>query len=171
VEATQPLTLPGSARPLAGLLLLGLAGAAARPEVAVVLAALPLGLTIAAGVMSAPLLFVLHQTLGLAASPGRMLSALGEGLRAAGSLAGGLAPVVLFFALTSMRGGQAMALGLAWSGWAGLRAARGALCRVEAAAGGERTVAVAALAEAWCTLCAALGLRLAWLAWHGLPTT
>ncbi|MFH1466294.1 MAG: hypothetical protein ABIO70_18060, partial [Pseudomonadota bacterium] len=61
--------VPGLLRPLAGLVLLGIAGACARPELAVFMAVLPTGLFLAAGVMSAPLLLVLHQALGLSAPP------------------------------------------------------------------------------------------------------
>ena len=160
------LALPGLVKPLAGLVLLGLAGACARPEIAVFMAVLPTGLFLVAGVMSAPLLLVLHQALGLAASPQRMAAALAQGARAAGGLAGGLAPAVLFFSLTSMRGSQALVVALLWAGWAGLRAARRHLTLAETEAGGGRPFASAALAEAWCAVAMLLGLRLGWLAFH-----
>ncbi|MFH1469972.1 MAG: hypothetical protein ABIO70_36645, partial [Pseudomonadota bacterium] len=96
----------------------------------------------------------------------RLAAALLAGARAAGRLAGGLAPVVLFFALTSMRGSQALVLAMLWSGWAGLRAARRHLTRAEAEAGGQRAFASAALAEGWCLLAVLIGLRLGWLAFH-----
>ena len=79
----------------------------------------------------------------------------------AGRLALGLAPIVLFFALTSERWDAALAIATAWSGLTGLRVARRRLARAEPVPG-ERT-RMGLLALGWTLLTALVGLRIAYL--------
>lgn len=168
-EAERLPAAPALLRPLAGFLLLGLAGACGRGtlEAALWQAPVVLGLALLPGAMSAPLLLVLHQGCGLKASPGRLLGGVLGGFCAAGRLAAGLAPLVLFFALTSLRGTELLALSLGGSAWVGLAAARRALHAAEAEAGGSPS-RMALLGLGWSALCGSIGLRLAWDAFHWL---
>jgi hypothetical protein len=153
----------------AGFLLLGLAGAAGRgtPQAAIVLPAVILGLAVLPGLIGAPALLVLHQHQSSAASPAKLIQALTEAWMEAGRLAGGLASVVLFFALTSMLGTELLFYALALAGWLGLGAARRRLRQVEHAAGG-RPQRLGALLWAWTLLTTLIGARLTWMAIHWL---
>jgi len=149
----------------AGFLLLGLAGSAGRASVqaSLVLPLVVLGLAVLPGIIGAPALLVLHQYQGRAATPAGLLRALCEAWMEAGRLAGGLAAVVLFFALTSMMGTKLLFGALALAGWLGLSAARRRLRQVEHAAGGGRG-AFGLLLWAWTLLTALVGARLTWMA-------
>lgn len=149
----------------AGFLLLGLAGAAGRGslQAGLVLPVVILGLAVLPGIISAPALLVLHQFQGLAASPAKLLHALSEAWMEAGRVAGGLASVVLFFALTSLLGTKLLLLSLALAGWLGLAAARRRLGEVEHAAGGVAR-GLRGLLWTWTLLTTLIGARLAWMA-------
>jgi len=153
----------------AGFLLLGLAGAAGKGtlQAGLLLPLVILGLAVLPGIISAPALLVLHQFHGMAATPHRVIHALTEAWMEAGRLAGGLASVVLFFALTSMLGTELLFYGLALAGWLGLNAARRRLRQVEHAAGGNPRGA-AGLLWGWTLLTTLIGARLTWMAVHWL---
>ncbi len=153
----------------AGFLLLGLAGAAGKgaAQAALLVPPLILGLAVLPGLIATPALIVLHQHRGLAASPSKLLQALTEAWMEAGRLAGGLASVVLFFALTSMMGTELMIYGLALAGWLGLNAARRRLRDVEHAAGGN-VARFGTLLWSWTLLTTLIGARLTWIAVHWL---
>ncbi len=153
----------------AGFLLLGLAGAAGKGtlQAGLLLPAVILGLALLPGVIGAPALLVLHQHQGLAAAPAKLLHALCEAWMEAGRLAGGLAAVVLFFALTSLLGTELMFYSLALAGWLGLAAARRRLRDMEVAAGGQER-ALGGLLWAWTLLTTLIGARLTWMAIHWL---
>ncbi|MBX7084133.1 MAG: hypothetical protein K1X88_33300 [Nannocystaceae bacterium] len=57
--------------------------------------------TLGALVLTAPALLAVHQFLGLAAAPDRMVAALSRAVVAGGRVAAGLVPVALFFAIGS----------------------------------------------------------------------
>jgi hypothetical protein len=163
---------PSAARVLqagAGFLLLGLAGAAGKGtvEAAVLLPGVILGLAVLPGLIGVPALMVLHQHQRLAASPAKLLQALAEAWMESGRLAGGLASVVLFFALTSLMGTELLFYGLALAGWLGLAAARRRLREVEHAAGGNPR-SLGGLLAAWTLLTTLIGARLTWMAIHWL---
>lgn len=149
----------------AGFLLLGLAGAAGKGtvEAALLLPGVILGLAVLPGLIGVPALMVLHQHQRLAASPQKLLHALTEAWMESGRLAGGLASVVLFFALTSLMGTELLFYGLALAGWLGLGAARRRLRDMEHAAGG-RPRALGGLLWGWTLLTTLIGARLTWMA-------
>jgi len=152
-----------------GFLLLGLAGAAGKGTVTagLLLPGVILGLAVLPGIIGAPALLVLHQYHGLAAAPAKLLQALTEAWMEAGRLAGGLASVVLFFALTSLMGTELLFYGLALAGWLGLAAARRRLRDVEHAAGGNPR-GLNGLLWCWTLLTTLIGARLTWMAIHWL---
>ncbi len=153
----------------AGFLLLGLAGAVGKGtvEAALLLPGVILGLAVLPGLIGVPALMVLHQHQRLAASPAKLLHALTEAWMESGRLAGGLASVVLFFALTSLLGTELLFYGLALAGWLGLAAARRRLREVEHAAGGNPR-SLGLLLTGWTLLTTLIGARLAWMAIHWL---
>ncbi len=148
----------------AGFLLLGLAGAAGKGslQAGLLLPLVILGLAILPGIIGAPALLVLHQHKALAASPAKLLHALAEAWMESGRLAGGLASVVLFFAITSLMGTELMFYGLALAGWLGLGAARRRLRQVEHAAGGAPQ-RLQGLLWTWTLLTTLIGARLGWM--------
>lgn len=88
---------------IAAMALVAAAAALGSADVGVVLRALPALAAPALGalVLTAPALLAVHQFLGLSAAPERLVVALARAVVAAGRVALGLVPVVLFFAATS----------------------------------------------------------------------
>jgi hypothetical protein len=162
--ATPPPGFGPIAQAGAGFLLLGLAGAAGKGslQAGMLLPLVILGLAILPGIIAAPALLVLHQHKALAATPTKLLHALTEAWMESGRLAGGLASVVLFFALTSLMGTELMFYGLALAGWLGLGAARRRLRQVEYAAGGAPR-RLQGLLWTWTLLTTLIGARLGWM--------
>ncbi len=151
-----------------GFALLGLAAGVGSPELVsglktaptvVVVVTVPLVITI-------PSLVVMHQFGQLRASPEAITAAAGRGLVRAGQLAAGLAPVVLFLALTSDIWRGALLIAMAGCAAAGLETARATLVAVVRQAGPQiplERLRMGALASGWMLLCGLVGLRMATL--------
>jgi len=110
--------------------------------------------------LTAPALLVLHQYLGLEASPADLASAMGTAYVRAGNLALGLTPFLLFFSATSGLAAGLFALLLAVVGGSALIvAAKGMV-----AAHDDRTrlgvLKLRGLLLTWCGLTVLIGLRI-----------
>ena len=96
-------SVPAVLSSVAAMGLVAAAAALGSADATVVARALPALAAPALGalVLTAPALLAVHQFLGLAAAPERLVAALAHAVVAAGRVALGLVPVVLFFAATS----------------------------------------------------------------------
>lgn len=96
-------SVPAVLTSIAAMGLVAAAAALGSADATVVARALPALAAPALGalVLTAPALLAVHQFLGLAAAPERLVAALAHAVVAAGRIALGLVPVVLFFAATS----------------------------------------------------------------------
>lgn len=160
--------LADTAVAIAQFALLGAACGLGSGEMGTAARTVPSGLVVGLGalVMTAPALVVMHQFLGLAASPDALVHTLTRGLVRGGALAFGFAPMALFFSTTT----NLWALFLA-----GVLAAIGAtvltrlvfelrLVEVQHPAPGptSRGFTMTLLTAAWAGLALLISLRLAW---------
>jgi hypothetical protein len=111
-------SVPAVLSSIAAMGLVAAAAALGSADPSVVARALPALAAPALGalVLTAPALLAVHQFLGLAAAPERLVAALGNAVVAAGRIALGLVPVVLFFAATSTLWPVALAAAVAVPG-------------------------------------------------------
>ena len=158
VSQDVPPIVPALIKGLAGWLLLGWA-AAAGASTAVALHVGPYLLAVAGlpVLATVPSLLVAQQALGLEAAPRAVVSHLVRGVAEGGHLAAGLAPFVLFFALTTERWGLVLCITAAGAILRGLGAGARALRSV------DDTAAMAWLARGWAILTGVLALRVAFL--------
>ncbi len=160
-DPTSPTLSPGQLLQANGsFALLGLAAAVGSGDASVALRCAPLVVVIALGsvLFTAPAMLVIHAYLGLRARPSQLVRAMAQGWIEAGRLALGLAPVTLFFALTSDLWGLALVMSGAWAGALGLSEAQEQLRRCEQ--GSQTGRRMGALAMGWALLTALVGLRL-----------
>lgn len=158
VEPAPPAAW-GIARAVGGFAALGLAAGLAGQLHA--LATSPAGLLTGVGVLllTAPALVVGHQFLGLRATPGALLGALGDAWGRAGIAALGTAPAVAWLSATSDLGPSVGVAAVFGIGAFGLVRAWHNLAAAEVAAGG-RAVAGHTLGMVWTGLAVLVALRL-----------
>jgi hypothetical protein len=163
-----PAPIVEGLRGLAGFTTLGLAAGAGAMDLATALRA-PVavaGAVVAALLLAGPALVVSHPLLGLSARPSALVGALSLSVARAGRLAMGLAPVVLFFAVTTPRWEAALLLAGLWVAGSLVRSLPANLVAAERGAAPEHPASASTLLVAWgwTALLVLVLLRVSWLA-------